>query len=99
MDATTSFASVLPHLSELMWKIGMQLAIHPTDQSKLFPVNVLLQYARLFCASHCPSLGCLIHIRTVAVVQAIGPMLRIFRPAPGDPRSPPVVRCVVVAGM
>jgi hypothetical protein len=29
-----------------MLKIGTQLAIHRTDQSKLFPLIVLLQYAQ-----------------------------------------------------
>ena len=43
----TCLASVLPHLSELMWKTGTQLAIHRTDQSKLFPMIVLRQYVRV----------------------------------------------------
>src|ERR1700736_3726100 len=38
-------------LAKLLLKRGMQLAIHGTDQSKLFPVTVLLQYARLSYAS------------------------------------------------
>src|SRR5207253_10021250 len=38
-----------------------------TDQSKLFPVTVLLQYARLSYASHCAILGCFVQIRTSSV--------------------------------
>src|SRR5712691_13296528 len=60
------FAFVLPHLSELMSKIGMQLAIRRTDQSKPFPVIVLLQCARLFYALHCAILGCFVQIRTAS---------------------------------
>ena len=37
----------------------MQLAIHGTDQCKLFPVIVLLEYARVSQASYCAILGCL----------------------------------------
>jgi hypothetical protein len=87
IEATTRFASVLPHLSELMSKIGMQLAIHRTDQSKLFPLIVLLQYARLSYASHCAILGCFVQIRTASVVQVAGHVLRKFRPSPGDQRA------------
>src|SRR5260370_29595922 len=60
------FASVLPHLSELILKIEMQLAIQRTDESKLFPVIVLLRYARLFQALHCAILGCFVQIRTAS---------------------------------
>src|SRR5438552_348444 len=55
-----------------MSKIEMQLAIHRTDQSKFFPVSVLLQYARVSYASHCAILGCFAQIRTASVVQAAG---------------------------
>ena len=79
MEATTSFA-VLPHLSELMSKIGMQLAIQRTDQCKLFPVIVLPQNARLSYASHCAILGCFVQIRTSSVMQAGGHVHRKFRP-------------------
>ncbi len=48
----------------------MQLAIHRADQCKLFPVSVLLQYARVSYASHCAILGCFARIRTFSVVQA-----------------------------
>jgi hypothetical protein len=48
----------------------MQLAIHRTDQCKLFPMIVLLQYARVSCASHCPILGYFARIRTASIVQA-----------------------------
>jgi hypothetical protein len=42
-----------------MWKIGTQLAIHRTDQSKLFPMIVLRQYARVSYASRRAILGML----------------------------------------
>jgi hypothetical protein len=50
----------------------MQLAIHGTDQSKLFPVMVLLQYARLPYASHCAILGCFAQIRTASDGRMVG---------------------------
>ena len=59
-----------------MSKTGMQLAIHRTDQSKLFPMIVLPQNATLSYASHCAILGCFAQIRTSSVVQATGNMLR-----------------------
>ncbi len=55
-----------------MSKIGMQLAIHRTDQSKLFPMIVLPQNATLSYASHCAILGCFAQIRTASVLQAAG---------------------------
>src|SRR6266705_5385609 len=64
IEAATSITGVFPHLSELILKIGMQFAIHRTDQSKLFPVNVLLQYARPSCLSHWAISGCFVQIRT-----------------------------------
>jgi hypothetical protein len=70
----------------------MQLAIHRTDQSKFFPVMVLLQYARLSYASHCAILGCFVQIRTACVAQAAGHVLRKFRPSPGNQRTGPALR-------
>src|SRR6266567_5756323 len=83
------FASVLPHLSELMSKIEMQLGIRRTDQSKPFPVIVLLQCARLFYALHCAILGCFVQIRTASVVQTAEHVLRKFRPSPGKQGAGP----------
>jgi len=40
-------ASVLLHPGELMLKMGMQIAIHRDDESKLFPITVLPQNASL----------------------------------------------------
>jgi hypothetical protein len=57
----------------------MQLANRPTDQSKLFPVIVLLQYARLSYSSQCAILGCFVQIRTASAMQADGNVLRKFR--------------------
>jgi hypothetical protein len=57
----------------------MQLANRLTDQSKLFPVIVLLQYARLSYPSQCAILGCFVQIRTASVMQADGNVLRKFR--------------------
>jgi hypothetical protein len=54
----------------------MQLAIHRTDQCKLFPLIVLLQYARVSYTSHCAILGCFAQIRTFSVVQPAGHVLR-----------------------
>ncbi len=45
----------------------MQLAIQRTDQFKLFPVIVLLQYTRRSYVSYCAILGCLAQIRTSSV--------------------------------
>ncbi len=55
-----------------MSKIGTQLAIHRTDQSKFFPVSVLLQYARLSYASHCAIVGRFVQIRTAAACKLPG---------------------------
>ena len=55
----------------------MQLAIHRTDQSKLFPVIVLLEYARLPYASYCAILGCFVQIRTSSVALRHGFELRL----------------------
>src|SRR5258708_6834827 len=60
-----------------MSKIGVQLAIHGTDQSKLFPVIVLLQYARLPYASYCAILGCFVQIRISSVALRHGFELRL----------------------
>src|SRR5260370_10940767 len=60
-----------------MSRIGMQSAIHRTDQSKLFPVIVLLQYARLPYASYCAILGCFVQIRTSSVALRHGFELRL----------------------
>ncbi len=54
----------------------MQLAIQRTDQFKLFPVIVLLQYNRRQYVSYCAILGCLAQIRTSSVVHAVGHALR-----------------------
>ncbi len=64
-----------------MSKIGVQLAIHGTDQSKLFPVIVLLQYAWLPYAPHCAILGCFAQIRTSSVALRHGFELRLESPA------------------
>jgi len=48
----------------------MQLANRAADQSKLFPVTVLLQYARLSYPSQSAILGCFVRIRTASVRQA-----------------------------
>jgi len=53
------------------------LAIHGTDQSKLFPVIVLLQYARLPYASYCAILGCFVQIRISSVALRHGFELRL----------------------
>jgi len=55
----------------------MQSAIHRTDQSKLFPVIVLLEYARLPYASYCAILGCFVQIRTSSVALRHGFELRL----------------------
>src|SRR5258708_36864392 len=60
-----------------MSKIGVQLAIHGTDQSKLFPVIVLLQYARLPYASYCAILGCFVQIRISSVALRHGFEVRL----------------------
>jgi hypothetical protein len=62
----------------------MQLAIQRTDQSKLFPLIVLLQYAGLPYASHCAILGMLCPDSDILRRPADGHVLRKFRPSPGN---------------
>src|SRR5712671_4417437 len=72
VEISANSASVLPHLSERMSKVGVQLGIHATGHPKLLPVRVLLLYARICHATHCAILGCLAQIRTSSVVEAAG---------------------------
>jgi len=91
IEAATSITGVFPHLSELTLKIGVQFAIHRTDQSKLFPVNVLLQYARPSYPSHWAISGCFVQIRTASVVQAAEHVLREFNPSSSNQRTGPAL--------
>src|SRR5713101_3832226 len=80
----------------MMLKVGMQLAIHRADQCKLFPVSVLLQYARVSYASHCAILGCFARIRTFSVVQVAGqcaPKIQAFARQSASWSSVPVKPC------
>ncbi len=92
IEAATTITVVFPHLSELTLKIGVQFATHRTDQSKLFPVNVLLPYARASYPSHWAISGCFVQIRTASVVQAAEPVLREFNPSSSNQRTGPALR-------
>ena len=92
IEAATSITGVFPHLSELTLKIGVQFAIHRTDQSKLFPVNILLQYARPSYPSHWAISGCFVQIRTASIVQAAEHVLREFNPLSSNQRTGPALR-------
>jgi len=70
----------------------MQFAIHRTDQSKLFPVNILLQYARPSYPSHWAISGCFVQIRTASIVQAAEHVLREFNPLSSNQRTGPALR-------
>src|SRR6266566_9882896 len=92
IEAATTITVVFPHLSELTLKIGVQFATHRTDQSKLFPVNVLLPYARASYPSHWAISGCFVQIRTASVVQAAEHVLREYNPSSSNQRTGPASR-------